>query len=169
MTSSNFNPNKKKHYVYKIVDNETSVYYIGVRSCSGRIDPMDDLGVSYFTSGKIEHLFRSNPSRFTKIIIDLFPTRKIAEVYEANLIYDNKCYPLNENYAYNNKLIHGNHESKSVSNGFMEFLDEQNYSPSKRKRLIEQEKKRIKNYRAIKVNKNKPVKVKMLPYMGPKY
>ena len=67
------------HYTYIIVNKNTQMKYIGVRSCSCLPENDSD----YMGSSKIlGETLQKTPEAFTKIIIDTFPTREIANANE---------------------------------------------------------------------------------------
>ena len=59
----------KQTYVYKITDRFNGKFYIGYRTCLASTDPLDDLGVSYYTSGKMKDTFRNFKQFFDREII----------------------------------------------------------------------------------------------------
>ena len=67
------------HYTYIIVNKNSQMKYIGVRSCSCL--PENDDG--YMGSSKsLDEAMNNTPEAFTKIIIEAFPTREIANSNE---------------------------------------------------------------------------------------
>ena len=75
------------HYTYIITNTNTQMKYIGVRSCNCL--PENDSG--YMGSSKsLDKAMNETPETFTKIIIDTFPTREIANIDEQRLheMYD---------------------------------------------------------------------------------
>lgn len=77
----------KIHYVYKIVNNKNNKEYIGVRT---HPNPEKD---KYMGSSKIlNNLYRlEGKENFSKIILELFNTRKEAEDYESSLLTEEFC------------------------------------------------------------------------------
>ena len=57
----------KKYYVYRIKNKVSGEFYFGMRSCY--TEPLNDLGVKYFTSGNIKSLFMRMPENFTRQIL----------------------------------------------------------------------------------------------------
>ncbi len=92
-------PKNIYHYTYIIVNKNTQMKYIGVRSCSCL--PENDDG--YMSSSKIliEEL-QKNPKAFTKTIIDTFPTREIANANEQWL---HETYDVARNSEFYNLCI----------------------------------------------------------------
>ena len=74
---------KRKHYyVYKLVDVRTDKFYYGYRSCAASLDPNDDLGIKYFSSGTFKTAYKATPTDFTKEIIALFENKDDAYYFE---------------------------------------------------------------------------------------
>ena len=86
------------HYTYIIVNKNTQMKYIGVRSCSCLPENDSD----YMGSSKIliEEL-QKNPEAFTKTIIDTFPTREIANANEQWL---HETYDVARNSEFYNQM-----------------------------------------------------------------
>ena len=81
------------HYTYLIVNKNSQMKYIGVRSCSCLPENDDE----YMGSSKIlGETLQETPEVFTKTIIDTFPTREIANSNEQWLheTYDVARNPL---------------------------------------------------------------------------
>ncbi len=77
----------KYHYVYRITNTVTQMYYYGDRSCN--CQPSEDIGVKYFSSFS-NKLFKedqkNNPSDYTYKIIKIFKTcREDAKQLEVEL------------------------------------------------------------------------------------
>ena len=126
------------HYTYIIVNKNTQMKYIGVRSCSCLPENDSD----YMGSSKIliEEL-QKNPEAFTKTIIDTFPTREIANANEQWL---HETYDVARNPKFYNLCIapkkfnmcgrtHSEEVRKKISKG------------NKDKKLSEKTKKKISN------------------------
>ena len=80
-------PKNIYHYTYIIVNKNTQMKYIGVRSCNCLPENDSD----YMGSSKIlGEAMQETPESFTKTIIDTFPTREIASIDEQRLheMYD---------------------------------------------------------------------------------
>lgn len=71
-------------YVYRITHKQTSKWYIGSRTTS--VDPLDDLGIRYFTSGVAQVEFKSNPDTFTCEILFTHESREVVNAEESRLI-----------------------------------------------------------------------------------
>ena len=86
------------HYTYIIINKNTQMKYIGVRSCSCLPENDSD----YMSSSKIliEEL-QKNPEAFTKTIIDTFPTREIANANEQWL---HETYDVARNPEFYNRM-----------------------------------------------------------------
>jgi hypothetical protein len=79
------------------------MHYIGCRSCD--VDPLDDLGIRYFTSSKdslFKFEFKKNPSDFELDIIGNFKNRK--EALESEILW-HKVYDVGRNPKFWNKAI----------------------------------------------------------------
>lgn len=102
---------KKYHYVYRITNIVTEMYYYGDRSCN--CHPLEDIGVEYFSTSTLK-LFKqdqiNNPQDYKYKIIKIFETcradAKNLEVY-LHARFDVKNHP---------KFINRANQS---SNGFM--------------------------------------------------
>lgn len=70
--------NSKKHYVYLLISNTEEKFYIGVRSCSCRID--ED---SYMGSSSV--MTKEDKDNCDKLVLKEFDTRKEAIAYEVEL------------------------------------------------------------------------------------
>ena len=81
----------KNHYNYKITNLETREFYIGVRSCS--CDPEED---PYMESSSVwNRLYvKEHKDVLTKEILRTFPTRKLANGGEVELLQQVKDNPL---------------------------------------------------------------------------
>ena len=112
--------------------------YIGVRSCNCL--PENDSG--YMGSSKIlNEAMKVEPETFTKIIIDTFPTREIANANEQWLheTYDVARNPLfynqiNAPFGFCNA---GKHHSKEAKEKMRKFQQGKTFSPEARKRMSE--------------------------------
>lgn len=83
------------YYVYKITNKNTNEFYIGGRGC--KIDPINDLGVKYFSSSKILKKMISNLGieSFTFIILnDKYTTWKECYDSEQYMIHSEWGNPL---------------------------------------------------------------------------
>jgi hypothetical protein len=89
-------------YVYKITNIITEEFYIGSRYQNVKLGlrPEKDIGVTYFTSGKLEKQFKQNPNNFIKEI--LFTDINVDIVYtsEQNYIKEHIKNPLCLNKQY---------------------------------------------------------------------
>jgi len=94
---------KKNHYTYLIV-NIYSYFqqkYLGTRSTD--LEPLDDLGVKYFTSSSIKEFIqeqKEHPERFEYYILGVFDTREEAVQLE---VYLHALYNVKSNPDYYNK------------------------------------------------------------------
>ena len=89
--------NSVKPYVYWIKNNITGIKYIGVRSANVKLNktPVQDLGKTYFSSGKLKKEFKKNTNNFRIKLISTFNTIKEAidfEKKQTKKIYKNKRY-----------------------------------------------------------------------------
>ncbi len=76
----------KKHYTYNITNILIAKAYLGVRSCN--TDPVDDLGVKYFSSSSDKDFLQDQkdfPERFLYNVIEEFDTRESASYREIEL------------------------------------------------------------------------------------
>lgn len=74
------------NYVYWIENRGTNVSYVGVRSCD--IEPVDDIGVKYFTSSQDKEFkqdFTNNPEKYNIDIINNFIERQEAINLEVQI------------------------------------------------------------------------------------
>lgn len=97
------------NYVYWIENRGTNVSYVGVRSCD--IEPVDDIGVKYFTSSQDKEFkqdFKANPSKYNIDIINNFIERQEAMDLEIQIHNWN-------NVDANDKFYN---RAKATSNGF---------------------------------------------------
>ncbi len=85
------------HYVYKINDLRTDMFYIGVRTSS--IEPDKDLGIFYFSSCSNTAFIQAqkdHPDAFEYEVIETFGDRETAVSCETRLLEeskeDPKCY-----------------------------------------------------------------------------
>ena len=86
-----------KPYVYWIKNLKTGIKYIGSRYGNIRLNltPNQDLGIVYFSSGKLEEQFKKFPDQFKIKLIATFNTPQEATNYETLLtkqIYKKKRY-----------------------------------------------------------------------------
>ena len=90
---------RKFHYVYKIVELNTEMMYIGVRSCD--IEPINDIGTYYYSSSTVQEFIdkqKVNPNNYLYEVILQFDSREEAEDYEIyihallNVSKDEKYY-----------------------------------------------------------------------------
>jgi hypothetical protein len=97
------------YYVYRIKNKETGVFYIGFRRTS-KENPLDDIGIKYFTSGKLKDHFKSSPSSYEIDILFVSEKRKDAFAEEQKLIKKNILNNLNRNFSYDGcslkKMLH---------------------------------------------------------------
>jgi hypothetical protein len=102
----------KYHYVYRITNIFLNKHYIGVKSSN--CDPIDDLGIKYFSSSKDKE-FKSdqliNPNNYKYKIIRMFENRLEASELEIEL--HNK-FNVGVNKSFYNK-------AKQISSGFSTF------------------------------------------------
>lgn len=82
---------EKNHYVYCITEIDSSMKYIGVRSCMG--DPINDLGYKYFSSSKNKSFVRNQkdaPEKYKYDVLSIFDNREDAINEEVRLheLYD---------------------------------------------------------------------------------
>lgn len=106
----------KQSYVYKITNINTNEFYIGYRTCSKSISPLDDLGVIYFTSGKLQKSFRENPNDYTKEILCTFNKKNDAYLHEQKIISKNISNPLCKNINVNSKAYLDNFITENTVN-----------------------------------------------------
>ena len=86
------------HYTYLIVNKNSQMKYIGVRSCSCLPENDDE----YMGSSKIlGEAMQETPEVFTKTIIDTFSTRKIANTNEQWL---HETYDVAQNSEFYNQM-----------------------------------------------------------------
>lgn len=74
-----------KYYVYIICHKVTNEYYIGYRG-TNLSDPLQDLGIHYFTSGILKNKFKQNPQDFDKAIFFEHENKAVAYLFEQDLI-----------------------------------------------------------------------------------
>lgn len=131
--------NKKFHYVYKITNtNPTDKrrFYIGVRSSS--CQPKAD--IKYLSSSKplIESIEKQGKENFTKEILSIWETRKEAVLEEIRL---HELFNVGANPEYYNR-------AKQTNIGF----DTAGCKLTRRPKLSEEEKERIKKENKLKAN-----------------
>jgi len=93
---------KKYHYTYLIINLSNNMQYIGVRSSV--VPPVDDLGVSYFSSSKDKEfieLQKTNNTLFKYEVLQMFPTREQAVAHEIEL---HQQYNVGVNKNFYNKV-----------------------------------------------------------------
>mgnify|MGYP000703371917 CR=1 FL=1 len=86
------------HYVYKITNTEEDKHYIGART--SKVHPIDDLGISYFSSSHDNHFIndqKANPQKYQYIILDIVSSRKEAISLEIEL-HDKFDVGVNESF-----------------------------------------------------------------------
>ena len=82
------------HYVYKITDKRTGMYYIGARSSEDK--PEEDLGIIYFGSAansNFKKAQKETPEMFSYEVLKEFDCRTDAFGYESELIEEAKKDP----------------------------------------------------------------------------
>jgi len=74
-------------YTYYLRDMLTGQKYHGVRwaNCKFQRTPCDDFGIKYFTSGKLNKIFRQNPERFEFRLCWTFDSLEEAREYESKI------------------------------------------------------------------------------------
>ena len=77
--------NSVKPYVYWIKNNTTGIKYFGLRWKNVNLSktPMEDIGKTYFSSGKLKKDFKENPRNFKIKLIATFDTKEEARDYES--------------------------------------------------------------------------------------
>ena len=85
---------REKHYVYRLTDEATGEFYVGVRSCVGDVDADNYSGSGRWPTGAA---FRGNKLR--KEVIATFDSRVSAETFEAKAIEEAMQEPLCKNIA----------------------------------------------------------------------
>jgi hypothetical protein len=83
-------------YVYKLTHKKTGHFYFGYR-CKNKVPAEQDLGIHYFTSGKIT---KKNFSEYDHHIIAEFFDADDAYNFEQSLIHENRSDPLILNKQY---------------------------------------------------------------------
>ena len=91
-------------YVYKITNITTGEFYIGSRyqNVKLRLSPEQDIGIIYFTSGKLREQFKQNPNNFIKEILFTDINDDIVYTSEQNFIKEHINNPLCLNKQYTN-------------------------------------------------------------------
>jgi len=120
MTSKTiYTSEKALPYVYRITNKKTKEFYIGYRykNVDLGLTAIKDIGIIYWTSGKIKKSFKNNPKNF---IIEI--------LFESNHVIKN---PKNNEdeliaYWYEQIIIRDNIKSKLCLNGF--YINPENYS-----------------------------------------
>ncbi len=75
------------HYTYEILDIQTNLRYIGVRT--SKIEPHLDLGIIYFSSSSNKRFLKhqkQNPDRYIYSVLTIFDDRKSAVLAETLLL-----------------------------------------------------------------------------------
>jgi len=91
----------KQYYVYKITHLENEYFYFGHRGCSTKKQPLDDIGVSYFSSGILHHEFKNQPSKFKIDILGVYKDSRLAEEMKSLLVKMHINNYLCKNLSYN--------------------------------------------------------------------
>ncbi len=94
------------HYVYLIRQKGTGLFYIGYSS-TALPDPLQALGVTYFTSGSLRAAFEANPHTFTREILFTSFFDREAYVMEQQLIRGVFGMAKNVNWAYDREAAPG--------------------------------------------------------------
>jgi hypothetical protein len=91
-------------YVYKITNITTGEFYIGSRYQNVKLglSPEQDIGITYFTSGKLREQFKQNPNNFIKEILFTDINDDIVYTSEQNFIKEHINNPLCLNKQYTN-------------------------------------------------------------------
>jgi hypothetical protein len=129
------------HYTYIIKNKTNQMQYIGVRSCNCL--PENDSG--YMGSSKIlGEAMKVEPEPFTKIIIDTFPAREIANSNEQWL---HETYDVARNPLFYNQMNAplgfdhtGKHHSKETKEKMSVSKNGKTLSPETRKKISEAKK-----------------------------
>ena len=95
----------KHFYVYKITNIDTQHFYIGYRSIRKNKDPLDDLGISYFTSGRLRLDFKNTPHKFEREILFTSEFKSEAYNFEQLLIKSHFSNRLCENRNFTVKKL----------------------------------------------------------------
>jgi hypothetical protein len=90
------------YYVYRIENIISGEFYFGMRGCIGA--PQNDLGIIYFTSGKLKSLFTRMPEHFKKKIIYEHSQRKVCYLIEQKYISIFNINKLCRNYNFYKKV-----------------------------------------------------------------
>jgi len=88
----------KYHYTYCVTEIATNRMYIGARS--SKVQPIDDIGVKYFTSSfdkDFRHNFKSKPELYKCEILGVYANRKDAILNEIKL-HNKNCVATNTNF-----------------------------------------------------------------------
>lgn len=94
----------KHWYVYKISDRETGEYYLGYRGTT-QLDPLDDLGFSYFTSGILHPKFKLEPERYERCILFESQNKRVVYQYEQVQINAHISDPLCRNKRLDRRVV----------------------------------------------------------------
>ncbi len=100
-------PDGQYHYLYKIVNNINSKYYIGIHSTK-------DLNDGYCGSGQtiVKALKKYGPENFTKLIWAFYPSPQLLEDAEAKFVTE---VEINDPNCYNINCGGGHHPVKTVT------------------------------------------------------
>jgi hypothetical protein len=94
-------PKPNKHYyLYKIVNKVDGSFYFGVRGCDEAVNPEHDLGVVYFTSGRLKKAYKAIPESYDKFILEIFKKKYDALKAESLIIQANLSNPMCKNLTY---------------------------------------------------------------------
>lgn len=114
---------KKFYYVYSIKHIESGKFYYGFRGCDIGIDPHNDLGIIYFTSGSLKEDFKQNTDSYQKTILFVSPCNKSAYRKEQVLIEAHLGDPLCMNKQYDKKAFK-QAKTKSIKKFLPVYFDE---------------------------------------------
>lgn len=126
-------PLKIHFYVYKVKHLKSGMYYIGSRG--SHKEPLEDIGVTYFTSSKyLMRDFKNNPHEYAIEILETCPDRAAAFSKERafqeslDVIKDLKCF---------NKVISGVHIRPSRKGSIVSDELKKHYSDIHRRKMSE--------------------------------
>ena len=145
-TSTYIMSKRKQYYVYKLTNNHSDKFYYGYRSCGKNIDPNDDLGVKYFSSGSFKESYKTTPTDFTKEIIAVFENKDDAYYFEQVTIKSHIQDPYCVNKWFDErglreKTAPRNIKPIPIDPEFQQSI--KHLSPAKRRKAIRKEKKRL--------------------------
>ena len=114
---------KRLYYVYKITNKISHEFYIGYRGTTLK-NPLNDLGVKYFTSGALKSDFEKNPENYTKQILFESHKERLSFWTEQRMIMNVFYNPLCKNRHYSAKvekqtldsLVNGKNKIKNRNN-----------------------------------------------------